>query len=483
MKKIQILDKHGRPIRKSAIGYRGASSKRNRLTSSIAGPLMPHYRIMSQYVRERLSSNMKALERNNSTTSSAMTNFHTHVVNVGLKLQCNLNAKSLGISQKQARDKENDIEEKFDVYASSFDADATRQQNLYQLTGTILYEWLGGGDCFALTPFIKDSSRKYGLAVRIVESERVSNPDLMPNNDKFRDGIEVNRFGEPVAIWVRESFPNDSFSGVINTWKRHRIFDSKGRRRANHIWFKKWGSQYRGETKFASVVEDLQYLTGLDKGEITTRFVQSLFSIFITSPYSAEGDMGIEPWDGESEQFDPYQDDDKIILEPALVQELEPGQDVRFADPARNASNYKDFVDALTTRLSAAIGIPIEVLNMKFGDSYSASRAALILAWEVYKVYREILATNLLIPVYQLWLDEAVARGIIELPNYLEKRDLWNRCAFRGTKMPIIDEQKAARAADTRLKSEVTSKREERQQLGLNHDKIEAQRQIEKEGN
>ena len=474
MSKIKLLDKNGKPM---ASSYRGATTSRSRLGGSMSGALLPHHALMPQHVREKLASNTKHLDRNNSIASSAFANFHTHIVNTGMTLNCSLNAKSLGISMDLAREKEEEIEEQFDIWASSFESDATGQQNFYQMQGTLLYEWFAGGDCFALTPFINDNRRRYGLAVRLIESERVSNPNNIMNNDKVRDGIELDRFGKPIAIHIRESFPNDFSSGVSFRWRKHRIKDPLNRRRVLHLWLKKWVSQYRGESKLAAVIEDLQHLTGLDKGEITTRFIQSLFSVFVTRPFDNTDTAGLDQWyEGEAGEYAPHDDLDKIILEPGLVQELEPGSDVRFADPNRNAQNYKDFVDAVTTRLSSSIGVPQEVLQMKFGASYSASRAALILAWESYKVFRKIVTDNFCRPTFELWLDESVSRGIIDLPNYLENRHLWNRCDFEGSAMPVIDEARKAKAVKAYLDAGITSRREESKKAGYNFDKIESHR-------
>jgi len=69
---------------------------------------------------------------------------------------------------------------------------------------------------------------------------------------------------------------------------------------------------------------------------------------------------------------------------------LKEGEDLApFKDTAPSDS-YERFVGAFLSHLSASVGMPLEVLLMKFSESYSASRASLILFWRVAELQRLI---------------------------------------------------------------------------------------------
>ena len=53
-----------------------------------------------------------------------------------------------------------------------------------------------------------------------------------------------------------------------------------------------------------------------------------------------------------------------------------------------------------------------------FNASYSASRAALLEAWKMFKMYRSWLATDFCQPIFEEWLSEAVAKGRISAPGF-----------------------------------------------------------------
>ena len=117
-----------------------------------------------------------------------------------------------------------------------------------------------------------------------------------------------------------------------------------------------------------------------------------------------------------------------------------------------------------------------------FKSSYSAARAELNEAWTTYLWLRQWLIWDFAQPLYQLFLDEAVALGRLELKGYFDDPAIqlaWSGAEFIAPKQRHIDEQKAASAAAKRIEIGISSQRQEAESNGLDYDAITEQRQRE----
>ena len=143
---------------------------------------------------------------------------------------------------------------------------------------------------------------------------------------------------------------------------------------------------------------------------------------------------------------------------------LAPGEKVEIADPKRPNSAFDGFVDAVSKTIGAGLEIPADLLLKKFNASYSASRAALLEAWKRFKASREWLAREFCQPVYELFLTEAVARGRIEAPGFLEDpviRKAWCGADWNGPAQGMLDPTKEVQAAQQRVENGFSTREEE----------------------
>lgn len=56
--------------------------------------------------------------------------------------------------------------------------------------------------------------------------------------------------------------------------------------------------------------------------------------------------------------------------------------------------------------------------------NYSSARAALIEAWRFFNGRRSWIINYWAKPVFELWLEESVNRGLIEAPNFTKRKQL-----------------------------------------------------------
>ena len=89
-----------------------------------------------------------------------------------------------------------------------------------------------------------------------------------------------------------------------------------------------------------------------------------------------------------------------------------------------------------------------------FNSSYSASRAALLQAWEQYKIRREWFARDFCQPTYEMWLAEAVAIGRVKADGFFSDpkiRFAYCNAEWYGPSMSILDPVRDVNGATLRI--------------------------------
>ena len=87
----------------------------------------------------------------------------------------------------------------------------------------------------------------------------------------------------------------------------------------------------------------------------------------------------------EEELID-QQDPNSVEMGNGSVVDLNPGEKAVSVTPGRPNANFEGFVDSICKQIGAALEIPKELLVKQFNSNYSASRAALLEAWKMFRM-------------------------------------------------------------------------------------------------
>jgi lambda family phage portal protein len=107
-------------------------------------------------------------------------------------------------------------------------------------------------------------------------------------------------------------------------------------------------------------------------------------------------------------------------MEPGTMQMLEPGEDIKFSQPADVGGSYSEFLRMQFRAVAAAMGVTYEQLT---GDltqvNYSSIRAGLLeFRRRVESLQHGVIVHQLCRPIWQAWMDQAVLEGALHLPNF-----------------------------------------------------------------
>lgn len=223
-----------------------------------------------------------------------------------------------------------------------------------------------------------------------------------------------------VAYHIRNTYPHEWINSEETVWQRVEVVGKKtGLPQVLHIMESERPDQYRGVPLVAPIIEPLLQLRRYTESELLAALVQSYFTAWIVSdapkdaiPFNetGSGDLGGVPvenpqMDNASHSTNEYE------MGPGQVEHLAKGEDIKFGNPNIPTAGFEQFVKTLCKLMGGAIEMPYELLLKEFNASYSASRAALLEAWEAFKMRRTWLVDSFCQPAYEIWLAEAVAVG------------------------------------------------------------------------
>lgn len=442
-------------VRQSETRWRGAS----RVLRSLAGwrtNLGSGRTDLTKNERETMGARSYDAYRNHLIGRAAVTRLRTNVVGTGLQMNPAVNAEVLGLSDDQADELNELIEQEWRLYADNpkeIDIEGVLDMAGLQALGFVTA--LLGGDCWALTPFRETEGGIYGLKVQLIDPARVSNPNNGPDTQTLQDGVEITVEGAHVAIHVRNRHPADKYATLDGAqWTRHPIHGPSGARRILQVLADKDRiGMTRAAPFLAPILEPLQTLEQYTRAELMAAVVSALFTVFITKQAQQFDDKGnlLNAIQGAETNTKGTAAD--ITLGSGLVVDLAPGEEPKDSKPGRPNANYDAFFQSIVAQIGAALEIPVDELMLRYQASYSAARAAMLQAWRMYVMRRWWLVQQFCHPIYCLWFDEAVARGRIPVTDYADpkRRAAYHNAVWIGPSRGAMQEKDEVDAARARV--------------------------------
>lgn len=394
----------------------------------------------------------------------------THAVGTGLTLFPRPKAKLLGLTPEQAKEWTRRAQAEFQMWAESKDCDIYRRNNFYDLQHIAYLSYLTDGDAFALfRRKMPTRMAPYSLRIQLLEANRVSNPldSGMANlnsvemfaptpGHRIVSGVEVDADGAVDGYWISNKVPHDyaDITGVTQWVKVKAAGEETGIPNILQICHDTRADQYRGVPYLAPVLETLKQTSRYTTAELASAIVKSFFSLFFTETPSGSTLDNVLGSSFDDDPTAPCVDVGEYALGPGTLNALPSGVDVKSVDASNAQSTFGIFIEALLKQVGAALGQPYEVLMKSFTSSYSASRAALLQAWDEYKQRRIWFARDFCQPIYEVWLTEAVALGRIDAPGFFDDpiiRAAWCNAEWFGPTMSILDPVKDVNGSHLRV--------------------------------
>jgi lambda family phage portal protein len=396
---------------------------------------------------------------------------------IGLRLEPLPDAGVLGISQQEAAEWSKDVASRFDLWASDKKQHRSEGMTFYQSDWQHAFWKERDNDIFTRLYYnTKDKDLQNPLQFEFIDPDQIHGDTCTTSvgrQHNEHDGIERDSRGREKSykVWVKDE--NGHYKPVIVQRKgsrSKRIF-------MLHSFRPEYAGQGRGFTRLAPIIQDLENATDFSASHIKQAINQAnivgwivpskdedAIPVFdeeeLSNPDGSSTDAtdqsdGDDPEFGVDGDFDCHQMAEKTFNTPgsAWLQSLTKGADIKLANPATPSAQYHNFMESFLMDLSAATGTPLEVVRMKFGNNFSASRATLLLFQRIVEIEREDMVADRNGPVYEMWLEGEIAAGRVSAPGWSDPRlrKAWLKAAWQGTPVPDIDPKKLADAYEKHI--------------------------------
>ncbi len=385
--------------------------------------------------------------RNTPVVTGAVNTKKYNIVGSGLRLQAEIDAVVLGMSDEVASEWERFTEFEFRLWSESKLADMERTKDFYEQQGVALISEMVSGDVFALLPYVESEFNPYSLSVMLIESDRVCTPDDEQQNKSIKEGIEHDEFGAPNFYHIAKNHPGED--GFANEWEKIPAYGESGRTNVIHLFDQKRPGQKRGVPMLAPVMETLKQLQDYTNAELMAALISGMFTVFVKTE------------DGQLPEGFPSEGDTVSKEDPATYElgsgaivGLADGEDITTANPGRPNDQFDPFTSSILKQVASGLDMPYELLMKHFSASYSASRGALLEAWKAFKARRTSFAKNYCQPIYEEWLAEAILLGRVDAPGFFDDpsiRKAYCGAQWNGPTQGQLDPVKETNAAKDRV--------------------------------
>jgi len=466
MKRVTLLDKNGNPL--SRVHNKVLASGFSSAAASLSKPVYkgwdwqgadPDSDIIQHLPIIRQRSRQLSMEA--PIVAGLYKTLTTNVVGDGLRPEPVPDVDFLGMTPEAAKIWKTQVLRYWEMFAESPNCDCARRDNFYELTRLVFRSQNESGDCFVTMPRFERRNVPFSLKIQVIEADCVATPEgkerlehEMLGNDVL-GGVEISEWGHIVGYWFYTGPHKNA------TYRRNRLPNAANEPR--WIFIPAYGAetglpnvlhltetlrpgQRRGIPLIAPIIELCLTLDRYLKAETIAAQIQAMFTLVITSetPDAMAGELAALEGDEATGG-----DDSLIALGNGIVQYAKPGEKVEPVNPSRPTTSFAPFVENVIQLMGPTTGMPYELLMQKFQASYSASRAAMNMASTQFKILRSGLVNDFCQPIYEAFMDEAVARGWISAPGYFDNpiiRRAFTRTKWNGPGLPQVDMLKEVQA-------------------------------------
>lgn len=422
-----------------------------------------------------LRARARDLHMGSDIVAAAHKGLRTNIVGTGLRLKPAFDATFLGLSKEQEKKLRDSINREWKLWAETSKCDAAGLSDFYGLQSLTFLSFLMSGDVFALLPMLPRDHSVYDLRINLIEADRCDNPleKALENPDRIQSGVEVDADGMVVAYYFSNSHPgSDRIPAAAKEWVRVEKYGKlTGRLNVIHLFEAERPGQRRGIPIISPIIESLKQLDQYTEAELMAAVISAMYTVFVTTPAEEEDFMqGMESPETDNQYQEPIPGTggNNVKMGRGAIVYLDPGEDVKFANPTRPNPDYVAFVDALLRQIAAALELPFEILTKQFTSSYSASRGALLEAWKMYRMRRSWLAKSFCQPIYEEWFVEAVTKGRIDAPGLFDDPAIFSaytQAEWHGPSQGLLDPTKEVDAAVTRIENNFSTADKETAEL------------------
>lgn len=291
-----------------------------------------------------------------------------------------------------------------------------------------------------------------GISINPVEAdlldEALNTVNVSTGND-IRMGVEVNRYGRPVAYHLLTQHPGDMTWYSSENRNRYRRIPAD---RIIHIFQRTRPGQTRGEPPSSSIIQPVKMLDGYREAETMSRRLRAALMGFFTRTLPKAEQID-ELATGEDEADEIFE----MEMEPGRLRQLPDGMDFKEFAPGGSVTDYDAFEGQIKKDTAMGFGISVMSHGMELeGISYSSGRTVTMEDRNYYKSMQMFFIRNGINKVAKLWLKmHILSKDSNIMPSKMDK--ILEKLVFRPRGWDWVDPAKDVKANTEALRTNQTS--------------------------
>lgn len=428
------------------------ASRASRLTAGWATSTTSADSELSSSLRA-LRNRSRALVRDSAYAKRAKVIVQNNVIGSGIGMQAQVIS-----SRDSLREDVNDaIEEAWRDWAIAQTCHTGGTLHFCDLERALMAQVFEAGEVFVRKHYRAFGDGAIPLALELIEAERLADelqapvyPSGVAAGNLLKLGIETDRYGRPVAYYIRSRHPGELRAIQGETDRIERVPAEQ----ILHLRLVDRWPQTRGEPWLHAVARKLNDMDGYSEAEIVAARGAANYLNTIETP---EGD---HPLATPADPANPH-GAQEVLAEPGMTVRLAMGEKMVFNNPSRPNTALDPFMRYMLREVAAGTGVSYESLSRDYAQSnYSSSRLALLDDRDLWRMLQQWFLRNFRLPLHKEWLGIAVLAGAIapiRIAEYAVDRRKFEAVLFKPRGWSWIDPTKEVAAYKEAIKAGLTT--------------------------
>lgn len=260
--------------------------------------------------------------------------------------------------------------------------------------------------------------------------------DFYRTEPDVQQGIELNAWGRPRAYYLYKEHPGDHRGRHWASTDVKRVPAA----RMLHLALRDRIGQLRGISQFASILTRLDDIKDYEESErVAAKVAASMAAVII------KGAPDLYAAGTELDSDGARAPRDMKFRAGMIFDDLRPGETVETIDSKRPNPNVEAYRNGQLRAASGGFGLSYSTFSRDYNGTYSAQRQELVEQYGVYGVVAAEFIHQCARPVYQDFVQLAIASGAVRVPSGVRPETI-DDALYQQPAMPWIDPDKEAKA-------------------------------------
>ncbi|MCX6632308.1 MAG: phage portal protein [Candidatus Solibacter sp.] len=363
------------------------------------------------------------------------------------------------------------------------ECDASGTTDIYGFEALAFRSMVEGGECFVrkhVRPI--EAGLAVPLQLQLMETEQLPfylarpTPDT-PRGNVVRASIEFDPDGRRTAYYFYREHPGERllFPAGMDLL---RIPAGE----VMHLFRPMRPGQLRGIPWLANALVRLWELDQYDDAELLRKKFAAMMMAFITRQNPEDPFFGNEQTSAQATSAGGATPDSEpgvqvAQLEAGTMMDLEPGEDVKFTEPADVGGNYEAFERQTLLRIGAGLGLPYDMLTGDLSQtSYSSIRAGILSFRRLCEqIQYGVFVFQFCRPTWQAFIEAAVLAGQLDARDYQANRLDYLAVEWHTPKWAWVDPEKDVKGEIMAIRAGLKSRSMSINEAGMDEEDVDRQ--------